>query len=482
MTITPTALLSLPLITTGTESGTWGDVVDNGLTSYLDIAIAGGLAITITTTDVTLANTAGTSSATAIGSTTAQYAILNVSGAMTAARSLILPSSSRMYVINNACTGGFLLTVKGAATTGVTLQNGEKAYVAWNGTDYVKVAGLSQTNNVSYTSYLTETSTTLTNKPTLMFQRTGTQTNGTGNAGYISFMTNGPGSIGTYEAAKIETTFTNAASTVGVGRIVIGAGSAVGAYTPIVDLNAITSNLALSFNGSSSGSSKITLDVFGDFPVSVVSDNNLLIGTATAGAGFGSASKLVVQTDSNAAYAAVIRSTTIANACVTSWNSTTTGDAVFENFGTEASFTSRGTIDYNRSGAVVRYNTTSDATMKNIIGNAPQAKSLEILDSTVLREYSWKEDATNKAQIGVIAQELYSTFPGAVSVGGDYEEITKAVLDAEGNVVTPAITVTKYRSWGVDKTAFTFHLIAGYQAQKAQIAALEARLTALEAK
>ena len=149
MTITPTALLSLPIITTGTESGTWGDVVDNGLTSYLDIAIAGGLAITITTTDVTLANTAGTSSATAIGSTTAQYAILNVSGAMTAARSLILPSSSRMYVINNACTGGFLLTVKGSATTGVTLQNGEKAYVAWNGTDYVKVAGLSQTNNVS---------------------------------------------------------------------------------------------------------------------------------------------------------------------------------------------------------------------------------------------------------------------------------------------------------------------------------------------
>ena len=141
MTITPSALLSLPIITSGTESGTWGDVVDNGLTSYLDIAIAGGLAIAITTADVTLANTAGTSLVTGIVSTTAQYAILNISGAKTAARSLILPSSSREYTINNAAaTGGFLLTVKGAATTGVTLVDGENAVVAWNGTDYVKVS------------------------------------------------------------------------------------------------------------------------------------------------------------------------------------------------------------------------------------------------------------------------------------------------------------------------------------------------------
>ena len=140
MTITPTALLSLPIITTGTESGTWGDVVDNGLTSYLDIAIAGGLSVVITTADVTLANTAGTSAATGIISTTAQYAILNISGAKTAARNLNLPISSREYTINNAGTGGFLLTVRGVTpTAGVTLVDGEKAIVAWNGSDYVKI-------------------------------------------------------------------------------------------------------------------------------------------------------------------------------------------------------------------------------------------------------------------------------------------------------------------------------------------------------
>lgn len=140
MTVNYTTNLALGQPVTGTESGTWGDDVNNAVTSYLDIAIAGGLAITVTTADVMLTLTQGTSSATNISSTTAQYAILNVSGAMTAARNLILPSSSRQYVINNNTTGGFALTVKGSATSGVTMVNGEKAHVFWNGSDYAKLS------------------------------------------------------------------------------------------------------------------------------------------------------------------------------------------------------------------------------------------------------------------------------------------------------------------------------------------------------
>jgi hypothetical protein len=139
MALNYTTNLALAQPVTGTESLNWGDDVNNGITAYLDIAIAGGLAVTITTADVTLTNTQGSYVGTNIGSTTAQYAILNISGAMTAARNLIVPSSSKSYIVNNACTGGYLLTVKGSATTGVTLTNGEKAVVAWNGTDYVKI-------------------------------------------------------------------------------------------------------------------------------------------------------------------------------------------------------------------------------------------------------------------------------------------------------------------------------------------------------
>jgi len=188
MTVLYTTNLALGQPVTGTESGTWGDDVNNAVTSYLDIAIAGGLPITVTTADVTLTLTQGTSSATNIGSTTAQYAILNVSGAMTAARSLIVPSSSRKYVINNTTTGGFLLTVKGAATTGVTLVNNEKAIVAWNGTDYIKVTSSVVSNLTGVlpvlnggTGVTTSTgtgNTVLSTSPTLVTPLLGTPTSG----------------------------------------------------------------------------------------------------------------------------------------------------------------------------------------------------------------------------------------------------------------------------------------------------------------
>jgi hypothetical protein len=145
MTVNYTTNLDLAQPVTGTEDGTWGDDVNNGLTSYLDISIAGGLAISVTTTDVTLTNTQGTSSGTNIGSTTAQYAILNISGAKTGNRNLVVPSSSKWYIVNNAGTstvGPYTLTIKGSATTGVSLSDGEKALIAWNGSDYVKITTL----------------------------------------------------------------------------------------------------------------------------------------------------------------------------------------------------------------------------------------------------------------------------------------------------------------------------------------------------
>jgi hypothetical protein len=192
------------------------------------------------------------------------------------------------------------------------------------------------------------------------------------------------------------------------------------------------------------------------------------------------------------------------------WNDATSGNNLFQEFGTETSgIVIRGSIDYNRGAGLVRYNTSSDATLKNIIGDSDGAKSVEILNSTRIREFAWKDDPAQKPQIGVIAQELYETYKGAVSVGGNHEEtipavteqrlVSEAVLDENGNEIEAAVyeTVeveperkeTKYRSWGVDKTAFTFHLVAGWQAheklikqQAETIAALEARIAALEAK
>lgn len=137
MTITPSTLLSLPLVTTGTETGTWGDIVNYGLTDYLDIAIAGTLTLTGDGA-VTLANTQGTSSATNISGTTAQYAVLKIVGPLTATKVITAPSLSKTYIVNNT-DSTYGVTVKASGQTGVTIAAGQRALVVYNGTDYVQV-------------------------------------------------------------------------------------------------------------------------------------------------------------------------------------------------------------------------------------------------------------------------------------------------------------------------------------------------------
>lgn len=133
MTVNYTTLLALGQPVTGTESGTWGDDVNNAVTSYLDIAIAGTQTIT-TDGDVTLTLTQGTSSATNISSTSAQYMILNCTGARTASRNIGVPNSSKAYIVMNNTTGGYNITIRGSTgpTTGITVAPGKQTWVAWD--------------------------------------------------------------------------------------------------------------------------------------------------------------------------------------------------------------------------------------------------------------------------------------------------------------------------------------------------------------
>ena len=143
MTINYTTLLGLALPVTGTESGTWGDDVSNGITQYIDASVAGTQSIT-TDADVTLSLTNGSSAGTNLGATSAQYMQLLCTGARTAARYINVPNSSKMYVVNNSTTGGYSITVRGVTgpTTGVSIANGEKCIIAWNAVsgDFVKIS------------------------------------------------------------------------------------------------------------------------------------------------------------------------------------------------------------------------------------------------------------------------------------------------------------------------------------------------------
>ena len=146
MTTAYSTLLGLALPVQGELSGTWGDTVDNGITRYVDIAVAGTVTLTgdgavtmsLTNGDSTATNIV--SSLTGAGTVSAQFAIIRVTGTLTVAKVLTAPSSSRTYVVVNAATGS-TVTVKASGQTGVSIAVGETAFVYFNGTDYVKVAG-----------------------------------------------------------------------------------------------------------------------------------------------------------------------------------------------------------------------------------------------------------------------------------------------------------------------------------------------------
>jgi len=138
-----TSLLGLALPVTGELSGTWGDTVNDYITQYVDAAAAGTQTISGSQTAVTLTVTNG-SSLTQVGSGasgSAQYAVINCTGNPASLLTITAPASSRNYLIINATSTSQSVKIVGAGpTTGVTLVAAESAIVAWNGSDYVKVA------------------------------------------------------------------------------------------------------------------------------------------------------------------------------------------------------------------------------------------------------------------------------------------------------------------------------------------------------
>jgi len=168
-----TTLLSLVTPTQGTLSGTWGDTVNYGITDYLDIAIAGTLSFAGDGA-ITLANTTGSASGNAITSTTAQYMVIRITGTQTVTKVITGPSYSKLYMVDHAGATS-AVTFKAAGQTGVSVAVGEKCFVYYNGTDYVKVAS---STAVTLTGTETLTNKTLTS-PILTTPVLGTPSSGT---------------------------------------------------------------------------------------------------------------------------------------------------------------------------------------------------------------------------------------------------------------------------------------------------------------
>ena len=136
MPTTYTPILQLALPATGELNGTWGTTVNDNITSMVEQAIAGLATIsTWTTASHTLTTANGTTDE-------ARCAILECSGAPGAAATVVCPAFSKVYIIKNSVTGGYAVTLKTSAGTGISVPNGGTALLYCDGTNVVSGGGL----------------------------------------------------------------------------------------------------------------------------------------------------------------------------------------------------------------------------------------------------------------------------------------------------------------------------------------------------
>jgi len=137
-----TTKLGLVKPAAGDASGTWGDLINTQLTDMLEEAIAGYVSIAITGDTTLSTNTTGTSCQ-------SRHAIIRLtSGTLGSNSNIIVPDLAKMWVINNATSGGQTVTVKTANDTGVVVPNGKTAILYCDGSD-VKEAGTSTAGNAT---------------------------------------------------------------------------------------------------------------------------------------------------------------------------------------------------------------------------------------------------------------------------------------------------------------------------------------------
>jgi hypothetical protein len=205
MTTGNTTLLGLALPVEGELDGTWGDVVNDSITSLVDSAVAGTTTLSADA-DVTLTTTV-------LAANQARQAIIRwtaSNGATT--RNITAPAQSKPYIVINAGTGS--IVIRGAGpTTGVTLPAGARALVAWNGSDFVKIVSNPVVLTSDVSGVLPEANggtgeSTYTSGQLLIGNAAGGLTKATLTQGANIAITNGDGSI------------TIAATGVGAGDVV----------------------------------------------------------------------------------------------------------------------------------------------------------------------------------------------------------------------------------------------------------------------
>jgi hypothetical protein len=137
MTTTPNLALTHIESSQGQKEVTaneFADGLDNGIAGYVEIPVDGS-------SDVTLDNV-----------TQAKFAILKFTGVLTGNINILVPTSAanKKFIIDNATTGDYALTVKHESSTGVILKQHERRWIYSDGTEIYFLVSHPRIKTVSF--------------------------------------------------------------------------------------------------------------------------------------------------------------------------------------------------------------------------------------------------------------------------------------------------------------------------------------------
>lgn len=436
-----TSSLKLILPAAGEFVGSWGTAaINDQITSLVDQSVAGYIDVAMGGVSVTLDNGLGSAP------NQARYAYINMTGVNAAALNVIVPTSSKIYYIKNSTTGGFAITVKTAAGTGISVPNGKAMVLLCDGTNVVDavtyfsslVLGTALpvlSGGTGVTASTGTGSVVLSTSPTLITPALGTPSALVG--------TNITGTATAFTASNVTTNanLTGQVTSVGNATTIVGPinNVTIGATTPaagvFTSLAGGASGTGYSFDSAAPASS-----------FSVPSTGRVLINTSNGAPVSGSVSQCtIVYPGASSVYGLLLQSADVALLPTTS--------ITFAN--NAATPAINGTIAHPTSTSTT-YNTTSDYRLKSNL--QPLENSGVFIDALKPTSFVWTSNGSK--DVGFIAHEFQEVSPN--SVMGCKDEVND-----EGN--------PRYQTMQASSSEVIAYLVAELQSLRKRIAVLEAK-------
>lgn len=136
---------------TGENDGTWGDKADT-IFALLEEALTAETSISTTGGDTTLTTNNGATDQ-------ARAMFLDVGGTLTSNANIIIPAVNKIYLVRNATSGSYTVTVKVSGQTGAEITQGRSVTVYCDGTNTFAIGSEAVTITSAAASILDDTST-----------------------------------------------------------------------------------------------------------------------------------------------------------------------------------------------------------------------------------------------------------------------------------------------------------------------------------